>query len=134
MVTVEPRELSDRIVVDFVPTTCRHCAKPPCADACPTKAIEKRGDGVVIIDEELCISCMECLSACPFGVIQFNDERNVAEKCNMCFERTERGLKPACAHHCPSGAILFGDINEITDQLKRRSAQREIQRVDVTTS
>lgn len=124
VVTVGPRKVGDKLIVDFVPRTCLHCGKPPCAEVCPTDAIKKREDGIVIIDEELCNGCMACQSACPFSVIQFNPEKSVAEKCDMCLSRVEKGLKPACVHHCQAGAILFGDINEISQQMNKERAQR----------
>ncbi len=111
-------------MVDFVPTTCLHCGKPPCADACPTKAIKRRADGIVIIEPELCNGYKACLVTCPFGVIQFDPEKDIAEKCDMCLSRVEKGLKPTCVQHCEAGAILFGDIKEVTQQLRRQSTQR----------
>ena len=80
VVTVGPREVGANLLVDYVPVTCHHCAKPPCADVCPTKAITKRWDGIVVIDESLCTGCMDCLPACPFGVIRLNTQKDVAEK------------------------------------------------------
>ncbi len=119
VLTVGPKQVGDKVVVDFIPSTCRHCAKPPCADVCPTDAIQKRSDGVVTISEERCVGCMSCLSACPFHVVQFSSEKNVAEKCNLCVGRIDKGLEPACVHHCPGKAILFGDINEISEKIRQ---------------
>lgn len=87
-------------------------------------AISKREDGIVVMDEELCFGCMACAAACPFAVIQFDLEKDVAVKCDMCLSRVENGLKPACVNHCPAGAILFGDINEISQQMNRERVQR----------
>ena len=129
IVTAGPRKVDGNIVVDYVPVTCAHCAKPPCVDSCPADAITKRGDGVVLIDDKLCYGCMACIPACPFAVIRFNDEKGIAEKCNLCLRRIERGLKPACVHHCQAGAILFGDINEISDSLMKQRERRRIGRI-----
>ncbi len=123
--TVGPKKIGDRLIADFIPTTCHHCGKPPCADACPTDAIMKREDGIVVIDPELCNGCQSCFAACPWGVIQFDPEKNIAEKCDMCLGRVEKGLKPACAQHCEAGAIYFGDINQIAQQMRRERAQRK---------
>lgn len=130
VVTVGPREVDGNILVDYVPVTCAHCAKPACVDACPVDAITKRADGVVLIDESLCNGCMACIPACPFAVIRFNDEKGVAEKCNLCLGRIERGLEPACAHHCQARAILFGDVNEMAESVMEQRVRQRIERIN----
>jgi phenylacetyl-CoA:acceptor oxidoreductase 27-kDa subunit len=50
----------------FFPLTCMHCADPPCHDACPTTATRVREDGIVWIDDDLCIGCGSCVVACPY--------------------------------------------------------------------
>jgi Fe-S-cluster-containing dehydrogenase component len=130
VVTVGPRKVDSNIVVDYVPITCAHCAKPACSDVCPANAITKRADGVVLIDETLCTGCMACIPACPFAVIRFNDEKGVAEKCNLCLQRIEKGLEPACVHHCQAGAILFGDINEQAETLMQQRGRKRIGRIN----
>lgn len=126
VVTVGPRQVGEKLLVDYIPTTCTHCARPPCADACPTKAIKKSHNGMVVIDEALCDGCLMCITACPFGIIRFNQGKNVVEKCTLCSHRIEKGLKPACVQHCQAGAILFGEINEISRQLMEKRVQRRI--------
>ena len=50
----------------FFPLTCMHCADPPCRDACPTTATKVRSDGIVWIDDDICIGCGSCVVACPY--------------------------------------------------------------------
>jgi len=97
---------------DFLPVYCHHCAKAPCIQACPTKAITRNKDGLVLIDEKECIGCRECVYECPFGVMQFYDDRAVAIKCDLCSDRITKGLKPACVAVCPTGCIAFRDKRE----------------------
>jgi Fe-S-cluster-containing dehydrogenase component len=123
VVTVGPRKVGDRLIVDFVPMTCAHCAKPPCIDACPTKAITKRQDGIVVIEPSLCNGCMACIPACPFAAPQFNPKKNVVEKCNLCLDRVEKGLRPSCVQACPSGAIYFGEVNQVIQLMREQRAQ-----------
>jgi Fe-S-cluster-containing dehydrogenase component len=97
---------------DFLPVYCHQCAKAPCVDSCPTKAISRNKDGLVLIDEKECIGCRECIDACPFGAMQFSDDKAVAIKCDLCFDRITKGLKPACVTICPTGCITFRDKRE----------------------
>ncbi len=125
VITVGPRWVGDRLVADFIPRACLHCAAPPCVEACPTGAIVQREDGIVVVKNDLCSGCEECLPACPFEAIQFNPETKLIEKCDLCADRVDEGLKPACVHHCEAGVLLFGEVNEIARQLKTERAMRE---------
>ena len=118
VVTVGPKKIGQKIITNYIPTMCRHCAKPPCIDSCPMDAITKRSDGIVTIDEAVCNGCTACISACPFAVPQYDPVKNVVSKCTMCLDRVQRGMKPACVDACPAGAIYFGEINEIISQLQ----------------
>ena len=89
----------------FIPIYCHHCAKPPCREACPVNAITRNEQGLVLIDEDLCIGCRECLQACPFGAMQFDDFRETAVKCDLCIDRLSDQELPACAGVCPTGCI-----------------------------
>ena len=87
---------------------CRHCDDPPCVDACPEAAIVKREDGIVVMIYDLCTGCQACIPECPYDVIAFDDDRTIAQKCNLCHHRVERGLIPACADNvCPAHCIHF---------------------------
>lgn len=109
----------------YLPIACMHCQKPPCVDACPVGAIFKRNDGVVILDSTQCTGCEACLSACPYGVILWNEKDGVASKCHLCAHRIDQGLQPFCAQCCEGQAIHFGDLSnpasEISKFVSRRS-------------
>ncbi len=96
----------------FMPLVCNHCDRPPCEDACPVDAIEKRQDGVVILDREACDGCRACVDECPYAAISFDEEAEHAEKCNLCAHRIDEGLEPFCVVCCEAQAIHFGDLND----------------------
>ncbi len=97
----------------FVPYNCMHCDEPPCVEACPSQATYKRKeDGIVVIDQQACIGCGLCISACPYHVRYLNAQTGKADKCNACLQRTQQGEAPACVATCVGGARLFGDLND----------------------
>jgi Fe-S-cluster-containing dehydrogenase component len=112
-----PREIEGKPQLRYMVTHCLHCSHPTCKDACPVEAITKREDGLVLINETLCIGCKDCVEACPLGVMQFNEERGVAQKCNLCVDRLDSGAQPACVAACPSHCIYYGDIGEVTKRI-----------------
>jgi len=92
---------------------CRHCDDPPCVAVCPEQAIMKRDDGIVVMDYEKCTGCRICMDECPYDAIAFDPERGIAQKCNLCHHRVDRGLIPACADNvCLAHCIYFGDAEE----------------------
>ncbi|GAF79535.1 unnamed protein product, partial [marine sediment metagenome] len=92
----------------YLPIACMHCDQPPCRDACHAEAIYQRPDGIVLIDEEKCDGCQECLPACPYQALVYDPDRNVVRKCNLCFERLDQGFEPFCALCCGVDAIFYG--------------------------
>lgn len=96
---------------DFLTVTCQHCERPACLRACPVnpKAIEKDPEtGVVRVIESRCTGCGECVVACPYGAMGYDAEDHHSVKCDLCHDRRQEDLKPACASVCPGHAITFG--------------------------
>ena len=94
---------------------CMHCIQPACASACPTTAMFKTDLGPVVFDESRCIGCRACMQACPFIIPKYDYESFAPKihKCTFCADRLEVGLEPACAQVCPTGAITFGDRDDM---------------------
>jgi len=73
---------------------------------CPVDAYAKDGPtGIVRHSADICIGCQYCTWNCSYGVPQYNPERGVVGKCDMCYGRLTQGQNPACASACPEGAI-----------------------------
>jgi tetrathionate reductase subunit B len=102
---------------------CRHCDAPPCADACPEGAIVQREDGIVLLSEDQCSGCQACMDECPYDAIVFDEEQTVARKCNLCHNRVDHGLMPACADNvCLAHCIYFGSPEDIEAQRRKQLA------------
>jgi dimethyl sulfoxide reductase iron-sulfur subunit len=135
-----------QVEMAYLPVACQHCDDAPCVKVCPVDATYQRDDGTILIDYERCIGCRYCVAACPYGVRVFNwgdakrnpdftvgygrDYRSdgrlvftperptgVVEKCTMCVERIDVGEQPFCVDICPTGARVFGDLNDRTSEV-----------------
>jgi tetrathionate reductase subunit B len=106
-------ERPDANNIAFIPMICMHCEDAPCVTACPTAAIMKKEDGRIVVDD--CDSQKECIKACPYDAIFYNDKTKSAEKCDLCEHRTDLGMAPACVEACPTEALRFGDLDDETD-------------------
>ena len=103
----------------FVPKLCNQCENPPCVQVCPVGATYQAADGVVLVDRTWCIGCGYCIMACPYGVRFFHPVYHVAEKCNFCYHRINKGLKTACVGACPFGARMIGNIKDPNDPVTK---------------
>ncbi len=101
---------------------CMHCGEPACVAACPVDALYPTPEGVINLDQDACIGCRYCESACPFGIPQYEPERRKVSKCIMCYDRILEGLEPICVKTCPGGALMFGDRGRIMAEAEARLA------------
>jgi len=134
------------IRADFLPRLCNHCegndadGVPPCVKICPefpkerkvfvtaegkkiryrNGATYKRPDGMILVDNSLCIGCGKCIDECPYGARSYNKrllsgkdpKKNGIAKCSFCLHRVDKGVEPACVTACPNNARIFGDLND----------------------
>lgn len=90
-----------------------HCQRPACVDVCPTTAMHKRDDGVVLIDQRKCIGCRYCEWACPYGAPQYDANIGLMSKCDFCEELLAQGQPPACVASCPTRLMEYGELEEL---------------------
>jgi DMSO reductase iron-sulfur subunit len=104
---------------------CNHCDDPVCLKGCPTRAYTKHAEyGAVLQDPETCFGCGYCTWVCPYNAPQLDPIKGQVSKCNMCVDRLEVGLKPACVSACVGNALDFGVIEKVPEG--REQARVEI--------
>ncbi len=113
-----------KVKVSYRPHLCMHCDNAPCIESCKIEgALYKRDDGLVIIDADKCTGCRNCVDACPYDVIFFNEDLNIAQKCTGCAHLLDDGwTEPRCVDACPTGCLMFMD----EDEAKKLIAKAEV--------
>ena len=103
---------------------CNHCDDPVCLKGCPTKAYTKHAEyGAVLQDPETCFGCGYCTWVCPYNAPQLDPIKGQVSKCNMCVDRLEEGLKPACVSACLGNALDFGVVENTPEQRTQCSSE-----------
>ena len=96
------------IDVAYLPLLCQHCGDAPCMNDSPAGTIYRREDGLVIIDPEKAKGHKEIVSTCPYGVIYWNEEANLPQKCTGCAHLMDEGwTETRCSQVCPTEAITL---------------------------
>ncbi len=115
----------------YFPKNCYHCEQAPCVTVCPSGASYKRAeDGIVLVDEDLCMGCDLCAWACPYGAREMDPVEQVMRKCTLCIDRIyneeleEIDRVPACVITCPAGARHFGDFADPDSDVSRLVRER----------
>ena len=104
-----------RIHFQWIP--CYHCEAPSCVSICPSGALYKEEKyGAVLVDSAKCDGCRLCYDACPYGSLVFETDElgTKAQKCTMCIDRLDQGLKPICVLSCSCRALDFDLLGSLT--------------------
>jgi Fe-S-cluster-containing dehydrogenase component len=135
--------------LEFLPMLCMHCQVAPCLEACPTGATYRAEGGLVLVNDDLCIACRYCIMACPYEARSYNANRpqeyypgkgitvyeklangqhpkGSIEKCTFCTHRLREGKEPACVATCPSGARIFGDLDDPQSDVSKLVASGKV--------
>ncbi len=113
-----------------ITSACHHCVNPECMLGCPVGAYEKSPlTGIVKHLDDQCIGCEYCIWKCPYEVPKYHESHGVVRKCDMCSERLENQLEPACVQACPHDAIQIGIASQdalINDLTHKRTLNQGI--------
>ncbi|MBA4397730.1 MAG: formate dehydrogenase subunit beta [Syntrophus sp. (in: bacteria)] len=118
------QEIADKDGVKWVfrKDGCMHCTDAACVKVCPSTALSYTEYGTVAINNERCIGCKECVTACPFDIPRYDRATDKITKCDLCLSRIQAALEPACVKACPTGALKFGDKADMLKAAYKRAA------------
>ncbi len=112
--------------VSYLPTMCQHCDDAPCIEAATGGAIEKRSDGIVIIDPEKAKGQKQIVEACPYNAVWWNEEKEIPQHWIFDAHLLDRGWKePRCVQACPTGALKSVKIED--DEMAKMVADEDLQ-------
>jgi Fe-S-cluster-containing dehydrogenase component len=120
--TVEQKDRAENGFA-FIKRQCLHCVDPSCVSCCPVSAMIKDPEtGIVSHDVDRCIGCRYCVFACPFQVpkFEYDEPFGQIQKCQLCKHLLAEGQLPGCVESCPTGATLFGRVDDLQKEGHRR--------------
>lgn len=111
-------------VLRFLKRQCMHCLEPACVGVCFAKAIKVTESGAVVYDAKRCVGCRYCMIACPYDVPKYEWDKVFPSimKCRLCADKVEKGESPSCTSVCPTGALTFGERDELLRKAKNAIA------------
>lgn len=121
----------------FIKRQCLHCVDPSCVTACPVSALTKdKESGIVSYNKDACIGCRYCQVACPYNIPKFEWDDPYPEivKCQLCSHLIAKGGISACCSVCPTGASLFGPVEKLIEETRRRLQMKPGKQYDFPVS
>jgi Fe-S-cluster-containing dehydrogenase component len=112
--------------VFYMPVPCMHCDDAPCMKKATDNAVTKRPDGIVLIDPQRAQGQKGLIGASPYGVIWWNEELNIPQKCTFCAHLIDDKWKaPRCVQACPTGALqaICVEDEEFAKIIERKNLQ-----------
>lgn len=122
LVRMNEEIIDNRLEWLFFPDQCRHCVDAPCLETAfnPNAIYQDPQTGAILYTEQTQkLDAEEIIGACPYDIPRKSESGTLA-KCDLCNDRVHNGLKPACVTACPTGAMQFGDREEILTLAKTR--------------
>jgi len=109
----------------YLPMPCMHCEEAPCLTS--DGAVYRRDDGLVLIDPVKAVGRKEIVTSCPYNVIYWNEEKQLAQKCTGCAHLLDDGwTETRCSQVCPTDAIKLVMADEA--EIEARVAAEELGR------
>ena len=117
-----------KVKVDYIPLPCQQCEKATCVDAAADGAVYRRKDGIVLIDPKKAKGQKAIVNSCPYRVVFWNSELQLPQKCTLCAHHLDAGAsEPRCVEACPTGALVFGDLDDPKSEIAKAVASLKSQ-------
>lgn len=121
-------DVQDDVKWLFFPEQCRHCIDPPCkgmADDYDERAIvqDPETGAVIFTDFTKKIDDLSPEELCPYNIPRRDPITGIWSKCDMCLDRVQNGLLPACVQACPTGTMNFGEREDMLELAEKRLAE-----------
>jgi Fe-S-cluster-containing dehydrogenase component len=117
-----------KVKMTYTPVPCMQCENATCIRASSNNAVYRRPDGIVIVDPEKAVGQKEIVSACPYRVIFWNEEKELPQKCTFCAHLLDKGWKqPRCVEVCPTDALVFGDLEDPESQISKTMVPQNLE-------
>jgi len=116
-----------KVKVSYTPILCMHCEDALCIEAAENGAVYRK-DGIVLIDPVKAKGQKQLINACPYRVIEWNEEEQIPQKCTFCAHLLDKGEKePRCVESCPTGALMFGDLDDAGSEVSKLMKSKEVE-------
>ena len=102
---------------------CKHCVNAACLEVCPTGAIMRTEFDTVVIQSDACNGCRDCISACPFGVIESIQSRAPRRSARFVTTASRAAWSRPARRPVRHKSIQFGTINELKVRAQKRVDQ-----------
>lgn len=125
LVRMREEEIDGRLQWLFFPDQCRHCLEPPCRDVAddPTAIFKDPATGAVVFTANTqSLVAEDIIESCPYNIPRKAKDSDKLAKCDMCLDRVQNGLEPACVKTCPTGAMNFGERKDMLQLAESRLA------------
>ena len=109
----------------FFPEQCRHCIEAPCLETAgdDSAIFRDASTGAIIYTANTRnLFADEIIESCPYNIPR-KGPNGVLAKCDMCLDRVQNGLLPACVKACPTGAMNFGERDAMLKLANDRLAE-----------
>lgn len=124
---IKKRERGSGSLIDvaYLPVTCNQCDNAPCVEK-SEGAVQKRSDGLVLIDPNLAKGKKDLVAACPYGHIWWNEEHKVPQKWSWDAHLLDQGWKaPRPVSAC--GTYAFQAVKLSDEEMLSKAAAEKLE-------